>query len=258
MSAEAAAGRLRAAVKSALQQAGFDVVRFPHAESLGAHLRDVLESAEIDCVLDVGAHVGEYGRLLRTIGYGGLIVSFEPAPASYRSVARLAARDPCWAAHCTALGSRDEQRTLKIARNSQLSSFQTPAPAKLSEWDGLATADEQVVAVRRLDALFARVVPDAETRRVLLKLDTQGFDLEVLDGAAGCLRQIHAIQTELSLRPVYAGAPNFAEALATLSRLGFEATGFFPVVRDPLLRLIEVDCVLRRAQRIPGTSDGTS
>jgi FkbM family methyltransferase len=250
MAADLAAGGITSAVKQTLRRAGFDVVRFPHANSPGAHLRELIRSLQIDCVLDVGAHVGEYGRLLRSVGYAGLIVSFEPASASFRAVARLAAHDALWTAHCTALGNRDERRTLNIACKSELSSFRTPTGEKLAEWDGLATAAQEVVEVRRLDGIFERVVPDSDTRRVFLKLDTQGSDLEVLDGAEGCLRRVHAIQVEMALRPVYEDVPDFGEALATLIRLGFEPTGFFPVARDPLLRLIEVDCVLRRGEPV--------
>src|SRR5690606_15243686 len=96
------------------------------------------------------------------------------------------------------------------------------------------------VPVRRLDGIFGDVVgrPDA---RVFLKCDTQGFDLKVIDGASAVLRSILALQIELSFTPIYAGAPAYAVALQHLTSLGLDVAGIYPVRRDELSRIVNVD-----------------
>jgi hypothetical protein len=82
---------------------------------------------------------------------------------------------------------------------------------------------------------------------VLLKVDTQGFDLEVVEGAVKVLDRVRALQLEVPAKRVYDGMPPLPRTLERLDELGFEVTGMFPVTRDrDLLRVVEFDCVLRR------------
>jgi hypothetical protein len=102
------------------------------------------------------------------------------------------------------------------------------------------------VDVRRLDGvLAAHAAPDSDGR-ALLKIDTQGFDLDVLEGASGILDGIAAIQVEVSLQPIYDGTAGSHETLEALTDRGFGLSGVFPVSADGDLRLIEVDCVAVR------------
>ncbi len=97
--------------------------------------------------------------------------------------------------------------------------------------------------LQRLDTVFDGIVGDPNAR-VFLKSDTQGYDLNVMRGAVGCLHRIAALQVEVSIRRVYKGAPTYLEVLAELSGHGFEITGMFPVQRDPQLRVVNFDCVM--------------
>jgi len=84
---------------------------------------------------------------------------------------------------------------------------------------------------------------------VLLKIDTQGYDLEVLKGARQSLSSISAVQTELACQKIYRGMPGYIDVLKVLDRHGFQLSGVFPVSADTALRIIEADCVLiNRAQ----------
>jgi hypothetical protein len=100
----------------------------------------------------------------------------------------------------------------------------------------------------RLDEIFDDLVEGVSQPRVYLKLDTQGWDVEVFAGAAGCLDRVVAMQSELSVQPLYEGMPSYQEALEVYSAAGFEVSGMFPLVRDAALRLIEFDCVLVRPE----------
>ena len=107
-------------------------------------------------------------------------------------------------------------------------------------------ADEEV-EIRRLDEVLREATGDPAPERIFLKLDTQGFDLEVFAGAAGVLDKIVGLQSELSLRPIYEGMPTYLEALQAFQATGFAMTGIYPVTRDPEWRIVECDAVMIRA-----------
>ena len=73
-------------VRRLARSGGLYVSLYPPPETLAFHLKHLTRRLEINCVLDVGAHQGGYARLLRReAGFGGEIVSFEPAAASWAS-----------------------------------------------------------------------------------------------------------------------------------------------------------------------------
>lgn len=220
------------------------VARVAGVESLATHLALLFRALDTDCVLDVGANRGQYARLLRRIGYRGRIVSFEPVPECFEELRRRSARDPRWTAVPAALGAEDGRRPLHVTAGTEFSSLLAPSEyARRTFWGSAVTRMEEV-PVRRLDGLWADHVRAGE--RVHLKLDTQGYDQQVLDGARPVLDRVASVQTEVAVQVVYEGAPRYAEALPRLEAIGFELTGLFPVLRDPQLRIVELDCVLRR------------
>ena len=87
---------------------------------------------------------------------------------------------------------------------------------------------------------------DVAEPRVYLKMDTQGWDLEVLAGASGCLERIQAFQSEVAMHPIYDGMPALHESLSRFQDLGFGVSGLFPVSLDSNLEVIEFDCVAVR------------
>jgi hypothetical protein len=99
------------------------------------------------------------------------------------------------------------------------------------------------VDVRTLNDSWQEFLDGLPQSRVFLKLDTQGSDLEVLKGATRLLPRLVGVQLEAALVPIYEQVPTFPETVLYLNSLGLGLTGMFPVSRDSLLRLIEVDCV---------------
>ena len=222
------------------------VSRAAGVESLGVHLAALFDLMTIDCVIDVGANRGQYGRLLRRIGYRGRIVSFEPLPEGFAELNRRAALDSAWTTVRLALGGEDAVRPFHVASGTEFSSFRQTSVFGRTFGGAILTRIEPV-SLRRLDAVWPEHSRGAS--RLHLKLDTQGYDTEVLRGAGSVLEQVVSVQTELSVQAVYQDAPRYPEALAELERLGFELTGLFPTVRDRGLRVVELDGVLRRRER---------
>ena len=221
-------------------------------ETLGAHLRAVLDKQRIDTVLDVGAHVGQYGRFLRNLGFRGRIVSFEPVRENFERLERLSAGDARWVALRYALGRTDAEAMLNVARTSQFSSFLPTSDFSEREFGAAAEVLRREPVVRRsLDSLVNSGEVLVDGSRTLLKMDTQGYDLEVLAGATASLQAVLAIQSEVSVIPIYVGMPGYLEAIDRMTGLGFNLSGLFTVDRDTELRVIEFDCVMVRRSGDP-------
>jgi FkbM family methyltransferase len=171
-----------------LRKGGFELTRYPHRESLGWHLRTLLKHLGITCVLDVGANVGQYGDFLRQLGYRGRIISFEPVRDTYLLLEKHATNDPNWTVVPLGLGSKNEQVTINVTRDSKLSSILLP-DSEAVKWKfntSLEVDHTEQITIARLDCIFDKYDAGANDQRVFLKTDTQGWALEVLSGAERC------------------------------------------------------------------------
>jgi FkbM family methyltransferase len=214
--------------------------------TLASHVQAVLERQGVDCVVDVGAYKGQFAELVRSAGWQGRIASFEPVTDTFRLLEARAAGDPDWTVRRIGLGRASERRLINVMVATDFSSFLPPSEAGSAMWpEWTQNTAEEEVEVRRLDEVLDDV-PGPRPQRVYLKLDTQGFDLEVFAGAAGVLDRIVALQSEVSVRQIYAGMPSYLEALATYQQAGFDLTGLYPVTRDPQMRIVEYDAVMIR------------
>jgi FkbM family methyltransferase len=241
---------LRGLLRRSLARFGYYLGRYPRADNLSQHLIYLFSCLGINCVLDVGAHTGDFGLELRRLGYSGRIESFEPVAETFATLAKCCAGDGQWHAHRFALGRQDGMAEIHVTGGSTFSSFLRPSPYGVEQFgEKLQGGHTEKVEVRRLEEVFDQLVAGVDRPRVFLKIDTQGHDREVIEGAGSALGRICALQTELSVKPIYQGmSTSFAESVAYLQGLGFELTGLFPVTwdRHDRLRVIELDCVMCR------------
>jgi FkbM family methyltransferase len=233
-------------VRPLLRRHGLDVVpHLPFGEE-AADLVALLERLRIDCVLDVGAFTGTYGRMLRELGFRGRIVSFEPASESFGALAREAAADRDWEARHAGVGSAAGTMELHLSGSAGSNSFLAANDYALAEMPRVfRQRGVETVAVTTVDAVFDDATRGATS--VFLKIDTQGFDLEVIRGAATSLERIVALQVELPLRPTYEGQPGYLELLGDLAARRFEPVQLYATYRDSAGRIVECDCVLIRS-----------
>jgi FkbM family methyltransferase len=219
------------------------------ADARGEHVWKVLRFLRIDCVLDIGAHRGEYALLLRSLGFRGRIVSFEPVSAVYADLATAAEHDPAWETHRVALGSQDEKRTINVSKLSPISSFRDLSDYARREFPVDHRVTEEEVEVVSLDSVFDKLIGHGE--RVFLKTHAQGWNREVLKGASVSLARVAGLQLALAVEQVYEGAPRYFEVLPELSARGFALTGIFPTAHDRFLRVVDLDCVMLRNAATP-------
>jgi len=232
-----------------LRLGGYDAAQM---SPLGTHLRRVFSRLQINVVVDVGARRGEYGGWLRRIGYEGWIFSFEPVAESFAALERKTAGDGRWVARRLALGREAGSAEINVAEVTAFSSFLAPSSYAASTFGSAPRiAATDTVPVQTLDAVFGELLADVADPRVYLKLDTQGWDLEVLRGATDSLRQILALQTEVSMQAIYDGMPTMSDSLEYLASIGFDVSAFAPVSFDNKLRAVELDCVAVHTELVP-------
>jgi FkbM family methyltransferase len=223
--------------------------RLPN-RALAMHLRDLLTVHSVDCVLDVGANDGQYARFLRDeVDFQGTILSFEPIAGLAASCRERANRDPNWHIQQVAIGDEDTDSEINVMAVSQFSSFLDPSTDTTKLFAGANAVDhKEKVSVRRLDGLLPELQRQHGFTRPYLKIDTQGFDLNVIRGAGSLLTTIVALQTELSFRSIYHDAPSWQDALELLRERGFSVSNIFVVNLEQDLRAIEFDCILMNDQ----------
>jgi len=214
-----------------------------------AHLRQLFDLYKVDLVLDVGANVGQYRDFLRHhVGYTGWIASFEPAPDTFARLQARSLNDIRWKVFQVALGAQPGTATFNVSMASTLSSFHAP---DFTQSDHAAQKRETLrqieVRVDTVDRQLPQLLESLPARRPYLKMDTQGFDLEVLRGAEQSLPSLAGLQFEGSVVPLYRDMPPFTDMLAHLVAHGFALSDMFPVTKDPALKLIEFDCVMVKA-----------
>ncbi|MFT3965957.1 MAG: FkbM family methyltransferase [Sphingobium sp.] len=206
-------------------------------------LRRFLGHFGVDCVIDVGANAGQYaGMLRRDVGFTGTILSFEPNPTVFAALEKAAAGDPRWHAHNVALSDTDGTAGFNIMAADQFSSLNAPAEGldDLFQSRNLVTRTVEV-RTRRLESCWPELVAKHGLSTPFLKMDTQGHDRSVCEGAGAALAHMAGVQTELAVRPLYAGATGYAEMIALLAEKGFSPNAFFANNKGHFPLLVEMD-----------------
>ena len=239
-------GNLARRIRRAVRAGGYDVSRYDPRCNYLALRKLLLDRYAIDMVLDVGANVGAFGRQIRDIGYGGRIVSFEPIAGVFKELARHAGQDPNWVAMNCALGDFDGSATINIAaNNAESSSLLEMLPRHLEAAATSKFVAQEQIQVKRLDGIFDSVC--AGMRNIYLKIDTQGFEKQVLEGAGGTLARIDTLQLELSLVPLYRNDTLFLDMWSYLREQGFQAVAFEPGFLDVERgQMLQVDGIFHR------------
>jgi FkbM family methyltransferase len=204
------------------------------------HLRQLIDLLSINCVLDVGANKGQFASELRGIGFQGWIVSFEPLESEFLQLTKAFGGDRFWRGFQVALGEKSGLASLNVVSHLTVMSSLLESTLKFPDMR------TQNVEVKRLDEIFDAVVAGIDSPRVLLKMDTQGYDLKVFAGSLGCLNHVQALQSELSVIPIYKEMPHYLQALDTYERSGFVLFNLSVVSRTGDGGLQELNCFMRR------------
>jgi FkbM family methyltransferase len=223
---------------------GYELVRRNKKPSMMFHLTDLIELNDIDLVLDVGANNGQFASQILASGFNGEIHSFEPVKNTFEKL-QQAATSPLWHVHNFALGEEQGQSEINVTKSSDFASILSPSEYGKKRFKNIKVDYTETIQINTIDNFLRQNITDLEKRRIFLKTDTQGFDLQVLAGAKTSLDLVHCLLSEISLTPIYEGMPHYLDSLKVFESYGFAATAFYPITRNKTnLALIEMDCIM--------------
>ncbi len=181
----------------------------------------LLQHKKIDLILDVGANVGQYAQSLIGLGYKGNIISFEPLTGVYEMLVQKTKKYPNWkAAEKIGLGDYDGEAEINVSKNSVSSSILNMSDEHIkASPDGLYI-NKETIKVNKLDSVFHEYKNNF--KNIFLKIDAQGYEENILNGASKSLSEINGLQLELSLVHLYDGQKLFLEMVEIIRSYGFE------------------------------------
>jgi len=241
---------LKAITRRAAKELGYEVLGRGESFAAQKTLMGLLQQKEINLVLDVGANIGQFVQGLRQAGYRERVVSFEPQASAHAQLQAIAASDPKWTiANRTAIGAVSGVITMHTSGNSVSSSILTMLNSHREAAPESDYVGTESVQINRLDDIFVVTAQD----RVMLKVDVQGYEQQVLNGAPNILASCHALIVEMSLIPLYEGQVLARQMWDLLDEAGFEIWSLEPGFRNPHSgRLLQMDGLfVRRSESLP-------
>jgi FkbM family methyltransferase len=204
------------------------------------YLKELLDELGITLVIDVGANEGQFGLDLKKIGYKGNLISFEPGQSAFQALKKNVSKYNKWSCYQYALGEEEKRAELFVSPNTKLSSFFK------SDFVNENIGHTEVVKIMRLDNIIGSITSDPGKERILLKMDTQGYDLKVFSGARGILNNVKGLLSELSVRPLYKNTTSYKEALKIYEEEGFKLCNLSVVAKNEDKEIIELNCLMRK------------
>jgi FkbM family methyltransferase len=183
---------------------------------------------ELRCVVDVGANQGQWSLALLCVAQPARMELFEPNPEAFAVLSRALAGRPGLRLHPIALGAQAGELPLQVTAHSEFASFLTPALAtpKYYGSESVTVQKHVRVAIDTLDHALADC-PLVD----LLKIDVQGFERQVLSGAAQTLARSRVLLIEANFVRHYQGDDSFGRLCGLLDELGFELWDLSPPFR---------------------------
>ncbi len=245
LSPQAAKARLTSLAKRLLRRSNWTLSRYDHRFHPLARRMRLIADRRIDLVFDVGANNGGYATGLRELGYAGRIVSFEPLADAFTALAHRSGGDDRWSAICVGLGETEGSATLHVAGNSESSSLLPMLPLHEEILPSSGYVRSETIQIITLDTAITEYARPGE--RLFVKLDAQGFERHILEGARRLLPRVLGFQLEMSLTPLYEGEWLMPETVNYLRDRGYDLMSLEPGFADAKTgRLLQVDGIFFR------------
>jgi FkbM family methyltransferase len=241
--------RLKDFAKRLLRNVGYDLVSYSIGSDPNLAFCKALASHDVQLIVDVGANTGQYGLFVRRAGYNGPILSFEPMKTEHELLLRRSKSDSKWTiAPPMAIGDHDGLIEINIASNSGSSSLLPMLELHMEAAPESAYIGTESVQICRLDTIVKKLVDDT-CQNLFLKIDVQGSEWSVLDGANETLSRVAGILCECSFTPLYSGEAQWLSLVQRIEGMGFEIWGVSPGFSDERTgRLLQADFLFFRRE----------
>jgi FkbM family methyltransferase len=202
-----------------------------------------LTALKIEYVIDIGANTGQFAVAIRDKGYKGFIYSYEPLLDAHKKLVINSLSDSKWTIHApAACGAKDGKSQINVSGNSASSSIKNILPSHLFAAPRSLTIGKQDVKLVTLDSEIKRW--RAVSGAIFLKIDTQGYEEEVLAGATLTLQIVEVVQIELSLVELYRGQKLYSYFLEFFAKRDFQLFDIIPGFFNPQIgQLLQLDVI---------------
>lgn len=225
----------------------------PHASYRAALGSGVVAAIEHDSVafyhdfstiVDVGANRGQFALVAARRFPHAKLYCFEPLESSRVKLARVLSDKRDMELHAVALGASSRIDSLHVSRREDSSSLLAIGTAQTTAFPGTDEASSIAVVVARLDEILSA---ERIARPCLMKLDVQGYELEVLRGSEGLLDSIDELLVECSFVELYEQQALVDDVVAYCRERDFHLAGVFSLAHDSSGRCLQGDFLFVRS-----------
>lgn len=185
----------------------------------------------VNQILDIGANEGQFAKKIRNYFQNTKIDSFEPIIDCYKILVDKFKNDINFKGHNFALGNSNEKQIMNINASFVSSSILQMTDIHHQNYPNTDKSVEKEISVRRLDDLENIVTA---TSKILMKIDVQGFELNVLIGAVNTLKLVEVIIIEVMYETLYDGQSTFDDLNDFLKAHNFVFSGIYDQELSPL------------------------
>lgn len=181
-----------------------------------------INEKKINSIIDVGANEGQFAEQVFKNNYRGSIISFEPLREEHSVLLSKKKRmvNLNWeVANRCALGASEKKIFINISGMRQSSSILEITKMHTDLYPKSSNIGVEEIKMLTLDNFYEKIVK--LKKKILLKIDTQGYELEILKGAKKTISLIDGLLIEISLVELYKNQPLFEEMLSYVKNLGF-------------------------------------
>jgi len=229
-------------IKFIIDKLGYQIIK----KQNHINLVEKLNSLNIDIIFDIGANKGQSAIEFFSKGFRGRIVSFEPLSEEYKELELNSKKFKNWiVAPRMAIGDKDGQVNINVSQNSGSSSILPISKTHTNAAPDSSYVGVQKVEIKRLDSIFENFTKPHD--KVFIKIDTQGFESQVLWGSSKLLKNTIGLKIELSLVLLYEGQALWKEIIEEVNKMGFELWQIEPGFSDfSSGKMLQIDAIFFR------------
>ena len=180
-----------------------------------------LKKNNIDYLFDVGANEGQFINELRYYGFKKKVLSFEPLGEAHKKLIINSQTDSNWNVYKRiALGNKNSQNTINVSKNSVSSSIFEINKTHIESAPNSKFIGTESIEERKLEDIFFEL--NIKEKNLFLKIDTQGYENQVLEGSEKILNLFKGILVEVSLTELYKNQKTWLEIIKKIENAGFE------------------------------------
>ena len=207
-------------IKNIFKKFGLEIKKYNPQDDFNFLITRCIKKFQIDCFWDVGANIGQTGESIRKHGYTGNILSFEPQEEAYKKLLKNSFNDPKWKIYEKCGLGQNGLKKINISKNSVSSSFLEMENLHIDKNPESKFIKKEEVKIISLSEVFNK--EKNSFKKNFLKIDTQGYEKEVLDSGENILDNFIGISCEISVQPLYKNEAKFLDIINYLNTKGFE------------------------------------